>query len=101
MANINIQLVKAAPTNLPPGVTFGQTTLVVTDAASATQTISLNGTESPPWFVTVSSLADGTGTIVATDLDTNGNTLAGPISQSFTTTQATFSATTGITVTPA
>ena len=100
MANIFIQLTKTtAP--LPAGVTFGNTTLLVTDAANATQSFSLNGSEAPPWSVTVSGLADGSGTIVATDVDTTGAAINPPVSQSFTTGTATFSATTGITVTPA
>ena len=100
MANILIQLTKTI-TPLPAGVTFASTNLVVTDSAGATQSLSLNGSESPPWSVTVSGLADGAGTVVATDVDTTGATIGTPVSQSFSTGTATFSATTGITVTPA
>jgi len=100
MANILIQLTKTS-TPPPAGVTFAKTALVVTDAAGATQNFSLNGSETPPWSVTASGLADGNGTVVATDLDTTGATIGTAITQTFSTGTATFPATTGITVTPA
>lgn len=100
MANILIQLTKTT-TQLPAGVTFASTNLVVTDSGGATQSFSLNGSETPPWSVLVSGLADGNGSIVASDVDTTGATIGTPVSQSFNTGVATFAATTGITVTPA
>lgn len=100
MSNILVQLIKtAAP--LPTGVVFGHTNVVVTDSANGVQTFALNGSETPPWSVKVGNVADGAGTVVATDVDSNGATLGTPVTQSFTTTAPTFPSTSGITVTPA
>jgi hypothetical protein len=104
MANILITVVKTT-TPLPAGVTFGQTNLVVTDSANAVQTLAVNGSETPPWTITATGLADGSGTVVGSDVDTTGALIGTSVTQTFTTGTAggtgTFAATTGITVTPA
>lgn len=100
MANILITVNKT-PTPLPTGVVFGHTNLTVTDSAGAAQTLAVNGSETPPWTATATGLADGSGTVVGTDVDSNGNTIGTPVTQTFTTGAVTFPGTTGITVTPA
>lgn len=100
MSNGIVALQKTT-TPLPTGIVFGHTNVVVTDSAGAAQTFALNGSETPPWSVAVLNLADGAGTIVATDVDATGATIGSPVSQSFTTTAPSFPATSGITFTPA
>lgn len=103
MSNILVTLQKT-PTPLPGAAAFAKTNLVVTDSAGVAQNGSVDGTESSPWALGFQNLADGTGSVVATDVDVNGATLGSPITQAFTTAPAggqTFPATTGITVTAA
>lgn len=100
MFNGTVALQKTA-SPLPTGIVFGHTNVVVTDSAGAAQTFALNGSETPPWTVSVSNLADGAGTIVATDVDATGAAIGTPISQAFTTAAPSFPATSGITFTPA
>lgn len=100
MANILITVTKT-DTPLPSGVVFGHTNLVVTDSANAIQTLTVNGSETPPWTITAIGLADGSGTVVGSDVDANGNLIGTAVTQTFTTGAVTFPATTGITVTPA
>lgn len=103
--NILVQLQKntTASVQLPAGVGFAGTKVVVTDSAGAAQSATLEGTETPPWSATFTSLADGAGSVVATDLDSAGNAIGSPVSQSFSPAvpPTVFPQTTGITVTPA
>jgi hypothetical protein len=102
--NILVVLTKNAAAVLAAGVVFAGTKMDVTDAAGATQSTTLNGTETPPWSATFTSVDDGAGIVLATDLDTTGATIGSPVSQTFPAASAppvTFPATTGITVTPA
>jgi hypothetical protein len=103
--NILVQLLKntQGSAQLPAGVTFAGTQIVVTDSAGAVQTDTLNGTESPPWSATVTGLANGAGSVTATDLDSTGAAIGSPITQSFSPSVpvTVFPQTTGITVTPA
>ena len=101
MSNILVTLTKTS-TPLPTGVVFGHTNVVVTDSAGAVQTFALSGSETPPWSVTASNLADGAGSVTATDVDATGATIGTPVTQAFATTVVpSFPATSGITVTPA
>ena len=90
--------------NLPTGLTFKGTSVVVTDSSGTPQpAVLLTGSETPtPWQFST-SVAPGVGTVVATDLASDGSTLGTPITQSFTEagTPATFLPASGITVTPA
>lgn len=86
MSTILIQLggLVAAPT----GVTYASTSLVVTDSAGASQTLSVNGSETPPFSVSATIATDGAGTVVATNLDSTGTAIGSPISTPFTTVAA-------------
>lgn len=99
MSNILITLTKTA-TPLPTGVVFDHTNVVVVDSAATSQTFALNGSETPPWSQVV-TVADGAGTVTATDVDSTGATIGTPVTQAFTSTAPTFAATTGITVSQA
>jgi hypothetical protein len=93
----------ATAINTPTGAAFASTSVVVTDSTGAAQAaVLLTGVETPtPWAFST-SVAQGAGTVVATDLDVNGVTLGTPVTQSFTVAGSppTFFPTTGITVTP-
>ncbi len=101
--NVVVTLSKNLAAVLAAGVVFAGTKVDVTDAAGATQSTTLNGTESPPWSATFTSLADGAGSVVATDLDNTGAAIGSPVTQTFPAVAppATFPQTTGISVTPA
>lgn len=102
------QLVQVVKTTqpLPTGVTFASTSIAVTDSTGSAQNASLNGSESPPWSV-VMDLADGGGSAVVTDIDSNGNPIGSPVTATFTVSSGgggipgNFQASTGINVTPA
>jgi hypothetical protein len=98
---VAIQIGPSTPT--PTGAAFASTSVVVTDSTGVAQAaVLLTGVETPtPWAFST-SVASGAGTVVATALDVNGATIAGPISQAFTEagTPAAFFPPTGITVTP-
>lgn len=102
--NVVVTLSKNLAAVLAAGVVFAGTKVDVTDAAGATQSTTLNGTESPPWSATFTSLADGAGSVVATDLDSTGAAIGSPVTQSFpaaSSPPSTFPQTTGISVTAA
>lgn len=103
LVQVIVAIAKGAPTNTPTGAAFASTSVVVTDSSGTAQpAVLLNGSESPtPWAFTT-SVAPGSGTAVATDLDVDGAILGSPISQSFTEagTPPTFQPSTGISVTP-
>jgi len=100
-----IVAVVVSPTavSTPTGVAFASTSVVVTDSTGVAQTaVLLTGVETPTPWAFQTSVAAGTGTVVATALDTAGTTLGTPITQTFTEagTVPTFFPPTGITVTP-
>jgi hypothetical protein len=101
-----ITLLKGASTPTPTGAASAGTSVVVTDSSGVAQNpVVLTGNESPPWSFTT-SVAPGSGQVVATDLDANGATLGSPVSQSFTEAGSgpggnNFLPTTSITVAPA
>lgn len=99
MSVIQVQVATIA-TTLPTGVTFASIAVVTTDAAGASQTSNLVGTETPPFSVSL-TVAAGAGSVVATAVDSTGTAIGSPITQSYTTIAAptTFPAPTGITVT--
>jgi hypothetical protein len=71
-------LVTIATTTTPiptAGQVFGHMNLTSTDAAGAVQNLALNGSETPPWSITVNGLADGTSTFVAQSVDATGAAL--------------------------
>lgn len=98
MYNVKVTLTKVE-TALPAGIVFGHTNLVVTDAAGAAQTFTLNGSETPDkWSISVLSLSDGPSTYVASDVDANGKPIGASITVVFTPKATTFPATSGIVV---
>lgn len=98
--------VAKADKQLPAGVSFGVTAISVTDNTGAKlPSVSVNGTESPPWTAVFKGTA-GTQEAVATiqDLDTNGNPIGDPIVVTETGTGGipqTFPGSTGATITVA
>lgn len=100
MYNVTVSLTKT-DTPLPTGVVFGHTNLTVTDAAGAVQNFSLNGSETPPWTVTVAALADGASSYSAQDVDSNGAPIGAAVTATYTPVAVTFPATSGMTFTPA
>jgi hypothetical protein len=101
MAQIIIALAKT-DTNLPSGVTFAGTNVVVTDSTGQPQpAVMLTGKETPPWTMTA-TVADGAGTVAATDVDTAGVIMPGTTvrTEAYTTipVPSTFPATTGISI---
>ncbi len=103
LVQVIVAIAKGPSINTPTGAAFASTSVVVTDSTGVAQApVLLTGKETPtPWAFST-SVAVGSGTVVATDLDTNGATLGSPVSQSFTEAGSppTFLPTTGITVTP-
>lgn len=103
--SISVLLAKNLTAVLAAGVAFAGTKVDVTDAAGTVQSVTLTGAESPPWSATFTSVDDGAGSVLATDLDTTGATIGTPVQASFpavtVTPPATFPQTTGITVSPA
>jgi hypothetical protein len=69
---------------VPAGVTRASTRIDVTDSAGAAQSQSLTGTESPAWTATF-TVAPGVGSVIATDIDTNGATIGTPVKAPFDT----------------
>ena len=101
MYNVTVALSKT-DTPLPTGGTvFGHTNLDVTDAAGVKQTFALNGSETPPWTVTVAGLADGQSSYSAQDVDATGSPIGSAVTATYTPVAATFPATGSISVTPA
>lgn len=101
LVQVTIVLTQGAPILSPTGAAYASTSVVVTDSTGVAQpAVSLNGSETPAWTFQT-SVAPGSGTVVATDLDVNGATI-GTVSQPFTEagTPVTFTPTSGITVTP-
>ena len=94
MYNVTVTLNKTE-TALPTGVIFGHTNLTVTDAQGVVQSFSLGGS---PWTQVVTSLADGTSTYVAQDVDLGGLAIGSAVSTTFTPAVTTFPATSGISV---
>lgn len=84
MANILVT-VATTPSPLPAGASFSKINLAVTDSAGAIQNQSVTGAETPPFTSTFSNLAVGIGSVTATAVDSNGNTLGTAITQSFDT----------------
>lgn len=103
LVQVIVALAKGASINTPTGAASIGTSVVVTDSSGTAQpAVVLTGAESPtPWAFTT-SVASGSGTVVATDLDVNNAVLGSPLSQSFTEagTPPTFQPSTGISVTP-
>jgi hypothetical protein len=67
--------------NLAPGQVFAATAYVVVDNSGATLPAgTLNGSETPPWTVTLTG-ADGPNeaSVTLTDLDTTGATIGTPV----------------------
>ena len=98
-----VALAKGASIPTQTGAAFASTSVVVTDSTGVAQAaVLLTGAETPPPWAFTASVAAGSGTVVATDLDINGATLGTPVSQSFTESGSppAFLPTTGITVTP-
>jgi hypothetical protein len=100
MYNVLVTLAKT-DTPLPTGVVFGHTNLTVTDSAGAVQNFALNGSETPPWTVTVAGLADGASSYTAQDVDAGGAPIGSPQTATYSPVAAMFPATSGITVGPA
>jgi hypothetical protein len=100
MYNVTVTLAKT-DTPLATGIVFGHTNLTSTDSAGAVQNFSLNGSETPPWTVTVAGLADGASSFVAQDVDSNGVAIGAAVTGSYTPVAVTFPATSGISFTPA
>jgi hypothetical protein len=100
MYNVLVTLAKT-DTPLPTGVVFGHTNLTVTDSAGAVQNFALNGSETPPWSVTVAGLADGASSYSAQDVDAGGGSIGAAQTTTYSPVAATFPATSGITVGPA
>ena len=98
-----VAIAKGASIATPTGIAFASTSVVVTDSSGVAQpAVLLTGVETPtPWAFST-SVAPGAGTVVATDLDTNGATLGTPVSQTFTEAGSppNFLPTTSISVTP-
>lgn len=94
MLNVLITLSK---TNAPAivGQTFDHTVIEIKDSASTA--IPAQAVNADPWQATFTGVADGEFTVTATDVDTNGNVIGSPLSQSFNlSAPATFPQTTGI-----
>jgi hypothetical protein len=83
MSTISIQLQSATAAGPTPVATK---TVVVTDSAGASQSVTLNGSESPVGFIPSATVASGAGNIVVTDLDASGNPVGSPITSPYTTT---------------
>lgn len=103
LVQVIVALSKGASIATPTGAIFAGTSVVVTDSTGIAQpAVILTGVETPtPWAFTT-SVAAGTGSVVATDLDVNGVTLGTSITQSFTEvgTPPVFLPTSTISVTP-
>lgn len=103
LVQVLVALTQGATVNTPTGAAYASTSVVVTDSTGVAQVpVLLTGKELPTPFAFTTSVAPGAGTVVATDLDVNGATIGGPVTQSFTEagTPPTFAPTAGITVTP-
>jgi hypothetical protein len=103
LISITVTITKTTA-NLPAAnVAFVNTSVVVTDGAGSVQApVLLNGSEGTPWSFTT-SVAPGSGSVTATDLDANGATIGTPVTQAFTeagSPPATFPQTIAVTVTP-
>jgi hypothetical protein len=89
--------------NTQTGAKFASTSVVVTDSSGTPQAaVILTGAETPtPWAFST-SVAPGTGSVTATDLDVNGAALSVQLVQTFTEAGSppTFFPATGISVTP-
>jgi hypothetical protein len=96
MYNVSVTLNKT-DTALPAGTVFGHTNLTATDSAGAVQNFSLNGSETPPWTVTVAGLADGVSSFSAQDVDANGAPIGAAVTGNYSPVPATFPATSGLT----
>jgi hypothetical protein len=98
-----VAITKGASIPTPTAAAFASTSVVVTDSTGVAQpAVLLTGVETPtPWAFST-SVAVGTGTVVATDLDINGATLGTPVTVSFTEagTPPSFLPTISVTVTP-
>jgi hypothetical protein len=89
--------------NTQTGAAFASTSVTVTDSTGTPQAaVILTGKETPtPWAFST-SVAPGTGSVTATDLDVNGAALGAQLVQTFTEAGSppTFFPATGISVTP-
>lgn len=102
--NIAVSIARNNALVLAAGILFAHCKVDVTDAAGAVQSANLDGTESPPFTATFTSLADGAGSVVATDLDTTGAVIGTPATTTFPAvipTGTPFQSVSGITVTAA
>lgn len=102
MNNAIVQLAKTTTVLPSTNAAFAGTQVALTDSAGNVQKATLTGVETPPWSAQFANVADGAGSVVATDVDTAGNVIGTPLSVAFTElAPATFPATSGITVTSA
>jgi hypothetical protein len=89
---------------LPSGsAAFLQTTITVTDAANAVQTVNVNGTETPPWVAVFNNVAAGAGTAAYQAFDANSVAIPGfagstPFTEAGSPPPTTFPGPTGISV---
>lgn len=94
MSVISVQIVQQGAAI--PGNTRVSTSVVVTDTAGPQAAVVLTGTEIPPW--SFSATVNGSGSIVASDLDASGAVIGTPVTQPYTVTAPQL-ATSAITVT--
>jgi hypothetical protein len=88
MSVITISEVFQGPA-LPAGVTIAQVVATVTDSSGATQTVTLNGSETPtPWTSASLTVAAGAGSVSSVATDSAG-TAYPAIVQAFNTTSTT------------
>jgi hypothetical protein len=84
MSIISIQ-VNQGPATIPAGQVRKTTKVDVLDAASAAQSFSLDGTESPLGFIPQVTVASGAGSVTVSDIDANGAVIGTPAVTQYTT----------------
>lgn len=92
MAKLVVTLLKGDRVRLPTGVVYDHTDVHVEDSAFAQSTQSLGAKDTVAKF----DVAEGAGSIIVTDLDTNGEKIGTPIRVGFDTLAGTFTPTASV-----
>lgn len=104
MSTATVTLTKVTTPLPATNAPFAGTLVTLTDSAGVVQTVTVTGTETPPWtaiFNNVAAVAGAQGTVTAQDMDTAGAPIGAVVSQTFTEigSPVTFPATNSIAVT--
>lgn len=81
MSNLLVQI--NLGTAIPVSSPITKRLVTVTDGANNQQTATLDGSESPAWSTTFTSVDDGAGTVSVQDQDAGGNAVGSAVSASY------------------